>query len=351
MEIGIYTFAETRFDPATGHQLDVGGRLRDLLEEIELADEVGLDVYGVGEHHRPDYAVSAPAVVLAAAATRTKRIRLTSAVSVLSSDEPVRVFQDFATLDQISGGRAEIMVGRGSFTESFPLFGQDLSDYDEIFSEKLDLLLRVREDERITWSGRHRPPIDDRAVYPRPLQDPIPVWVAVGGTPQSVMRAATLGLPMALAIIGGAPARFRTMVDLYRETAARAGHDPAALPISINSHGFLADDAADAAETAFPPFAETMTRIGRERGWPPTSRAQFDAETALQGAAFVGSPQEVIDKILYQYEIFRHQRFLIQLTVGPMPHEKVMRAIELLGTEVAPVVRREVKAPPGSSTG
>ena len=344
MEIGIYSFAETRFDPTTGRQLEVGGRLRDLLEEIELADEVGLDVFGVGEHHRPDYAVSAPAVVLAAAATRTKRIRLTSAVSVLSSDEPVRVFQDFATLDQISSGRAEIMVGRGSFTESFPLFGQDLSDYEDLFSEKLDLLLRVREEERITWSGRHRPPIDDRAVYPRPLQDPIPVWVAVGGTPQSVKRAATLGLPMALAIIGGAPARFRTMVDLYRETAAAAGHDPAALPISINSHGFLADDAADAAETAFPPFAETMTRIGRERGWPPTSRAQFNTETTLRGAAFVGSPQEVIDKILYQYEIFRHQRFLIQLTVGPMPHEKVMRAIELLGTEVAPVVRKEVGA-------
>ena len=342
MEIGIYSFAETPFDPTTGRQLDVGGRLRDLLEEIELADEVGLDVYGVEEHHRPDYAVSAPAVVLAAAAARTKQIRLTSAVSVLSSDEPVRVFQDFATLDQISGGRAEIMVGRGSFTESFPLFGQDLSDYDEIFSEKLDLLLRVREEERITWSGRHRPPINDRAVYPRPLQDPLPVWVAVGGTPQSVKRAATLGLPMALAIIGGAPARFRTMVDLYRETAAQAGHDPATLPVSINSHGFLADDAADAAETAFPPFAETMTRIGRERGWPPTSRAQFDTETTLRGAAFVGSPQEVIDKILYQYEIFWHQRFLIQLTVGPMPHEKVMRAIELLGTEVAPVVRREV---------
>ncbi len=344
MEIGIFSFAETPFDPATGRQLDVGDRLRDLLEEIELADEVGLDVFGVGEHHRPDYAVSAPAVVLAAAATRTKRIRLTSAVSVLSSDEPVRVFQDFATLDQISGGRAEIMVGRGSFTESFPLFGQDLSDYDDLFSEKLDLLLMLREKERITWSGRHRPPIDDRAVYPRPVQDPLPVWIAVGGTPESVKRAATLGLPMALAIIGGAPARFRHVVDLYRETADRAGHDPATLPISINSHGFLADDPGDAAEAAFPPFSETMTRIGRERGWPSTTRAQFDAETTPRGALFVGSPQEVIDKILSQYEIFRHQRFLIQLTVGPMPHAKVMRAIELLGTEVAPVVRQEVGA-------
>ena len=342
MEIGIYSFAETRFDPETGRQLDVGNRLRDLLEEIELADQVGLDVFGLGEHHRPDYAVSTPAVVLAAAAARTERIRLTSAVSVLSSDDPVRVFQDFATLDQLSGGRAEIMVGRGSFTESFPLFGQDLSNYDELFSENLGLLLKVREQERITWSGRHRPPIDDRAVYPRPLQAPLPVWVAVGGTPQSVTRAAKLGLPMALAIIGGAPARFRHVVDLYRETAEQAGHDPGALPVSINSHGFLADDAADAAELAFPPFAETMTRIGRERGWPPTSRGHFDAETTLRGAAFVGSAQEVIDKILYQYEIFHHDRFLIQLTVGPMPHAEVMRAIELLGTEVAPVVRREV---------
>ncbi len=342
MEIGIYSFVETAFDPATGRQLRVEERIAHLLEEIELADRVGLDVYGVGEHHRADYAVSAPAVVLAAAAARTSRIRLTSAVSVLSSDDPVRVFQDFATLDLISGGRAEIMAGRGSFTESFPLFGQDLSDYDELFSEKLDLLLRLREEERITWVGHHRPSIDDRAVYPRPVQDPIPIWLAVGGTPKSVVRAARLGLPMALAIIGGPPERFKPGVDLYRDTAARAGHDLATLPLSINSHGFLANDAADAAEIAFPPFAETMTRIGRERGWPPASRRQFDAEAELGGALFLGSPQQVIDKILFQHEIFGHQRCLIQLTVGPMPHDKVMRAIELLGSEVAPAVRREV---------
>jgi len=342
MEIGIYSFAETPFEAATGRQIDVDVRLRHLLEEIELADQVGLDVFGVGEHHRPDYSVSTPALILAAAAARTSKIRLTSAVTVLSSDDPVRVFQDFATLDLISGGRAEIMVGRGSFTESFPLFGQDLSEYDEIFSEKLDLLLKLREEERITWSGRHRPSIQDRAVYPRPLQEPLPVWIAVGGTPQSVVRAAKLGIPMALAIIGGHPKRFRHLVDLYRDTAAAAGHDPDKIPLSINSHGFIADDASDAADIAFPPFAETMTRIGRERGWPPTSRRQFDAETELQGALFVGSPQEVIDKILFQHEIFGHQRLLIQLTVGPMPHDKVMRAIELLGTEVAPVVRQEV---------
>ena len=344
MEIGIYTFAETRLDPETGRQLDADIRLQHLLEEIELADAVGLDVFGVGEHHRPDYAVSSPAVVLSAAAARTRNIRLTSAVSVLSSDDPVRVFQDFATLDLLSGGRAEIMAGRGSFTESFPLFGQDLQDYEALFSEKLDLLMKLRESERITWSGHHRPSIHDRAVYPRPLQDPLPLWIAVGGTPQSVVRAATLGLPMALAIIGGAPARFAPMVDLYRDAAARAGHDPNALPVSINSHGFIADTAEEAADLAFPPFAETMSRIGRERGWPPTTRRQFDAEAALHGALVLGSPEQVIEKILYQHEIFRHDRFLIQLTVGPMPHDKVLRAIELLGTEVAPVVRRETGA-------
>jgi probable LLM family oxidoreductase len=341
MEIGIYSFAETALDASTGRQLGAGRRLRDLLEEVELADQVGLDVFGVGEHHRPDYAVSSPAVFLAAAAARTERIRLTSAVSVLSSDDPVRVFQQFATLDLLSGGRAEIMAGRGSFTESFPLFGQDLGEYDELFSEKLELLLRVREAERVSWSGRHRPPINDRGVYPRPAQDPIPVWIAVGGTPASVVRAATLGLPMALAIIGGAPERFRPMVELYRETAARAGHDPAVLPVSINSHGFLASDGDAAADMAYPPFAEVMTRIGRERGWPPTTRPRFEAERGPRGALLVGSPQQVIDKMLYEFELFRHQRFLVQLTVGPMPHAAVMRAIELLGTEVAPVVRRE----------
>lgn len=343
MEIGIYSFAETPLDPATGGQRGAHERLHHLLEEIEIADQVGLDVFGVGEHHRADYAVSTPAIVLAAAAARTKRIRLTSAVTVLSSDDPVRVFQDFATIDLISGGRAEIMVGRGSFIESFPLFGQDLEDYDELFEEKLSLLLRLREEERITWTGgRHRAPIHDRPVYPRPLQQPLPVWIAVGGTPPSIVRAGRLGLPMALAIIGGAPERFAPAVELYRQSAERAGHDPATLPVSINSHGFIADDARTAAEIAFPPFAETMTRIGRERGWPPTTRMQFDAESTLRGALFVGSPEQIVEKILFQHSIFRHDRFLIQLTVGPMPHDKVLRAIELLGTEVAPAVRREL---------
>jgi probable LLM family oxidoreductase len=342
LEIGLYTFAETPLDPSTGEQVGAAQRLRDLLEEIALADQVGLDVYGVGEHHRPDYAVSAPAVVLGAAAALTERIRLTSAVSVLSSDDPVRVFQDFSTLDLISDGRAEIMAGRGSFIESFPLFGQNLDDYDDLFAEKLGLLLELRKSVRVTWRGKHRPPIPNRPVYPRPVQNPLPVWIAVGGTPPSVVRAATLGLPIALAIIGGHPARFRPLVDLYRETAERAGHDPAKLPVSINSHGFLADSAKEAAEIAFPPYSATMSRIGRERGWPPVSRAHFDAEAELHGAMFLGTPQQVIDKIMYQYELFRHDRFLLQLTVGPMPHDRVMRAIELLGTEVAPVVRKEV---------
>jgi probable LLM family oxidoreductase len=341
MEIGIYTFAETTPDPVTGRTVSPAQRLRDLIEEIELADQVGLDVFGVGEHHRPDFAVSAPAVVLAAAAEHTKRIRLTSAVTVLSSDDPVRVFQDFATLDLISGGRAEIMAGRGSFIESFPLFGYDLDDYDELFAEKLQLLLKLIEGERVTWSGEHRAPLRNLGVYPRPLQDPLPVWIAVGGTPQSVVRAATLGLPMALAIIGGAPERFAPLISLYRSTAAKAGHDVSKLAVSINSHAFVADDSKQAADEFFPSYAYVMTRIGRERGWPPTTREQFEMLRSPRGSLLVGSPQEVIDKMLFEYRIFGYQRFLAQMSVGTMPHAKVMRSIELFGTKVAPVVRRE----------
>jgi probable LLM family oxidoreductase len=336
-ELGVYTFAETTPDTATGETISSAQRLRDLMEEIELADQVGLDVFGVGEHHRPDFAVSAPAVVLAAAAMRTKRIRLTSAVTVLSSDDPVRVFQDFATLDLLSGGRAEIMAGRGSFIESFPLFGYDLAHYDELFAEKLDLLLKLRESERVTWQGRHRAPIQGLGVYPRPLQDPLPVWIAVGGTPHSVARAGRLGLPMALAIIGGQPERFAPFAALHRRSAEEAGYPPPAL--SINSHGYIAESSQQAADEAFPPFAETMDRIGRERGWPPMTRQQFEGSRTLRGANFVGSPQQVIEKILFQHEIFHHQRFLVQFSVGTLPHEKIMRSIELFGTEVAPAVR------------
>jgi probable LLM family oxidoreductase len=341
MELGIYTFAEVTPDPTTGRTVGAAQRLRDLVEEIELADEVGLDVFGVGEHHRPDFAVSAPAVVLAAAAERTARIRLTSAVSVLSSDDPVRVFQDFATLDLLSGGRAEIMAGRGSFIESFPLFGYDLDDYDELFAEKLELLLALREFEHVHWAGRHRPALEGQGVYPRPVQDSLPVWVAVGGTPQSVVRAGALGLPMALAIIGGLPERFAPFAELHRRAAHEAGHEPPAL--SINSHGFIADTARAAADEAFPAHKTVMDRIGRERGWPPMTRAQFDAAATLRGANFIGSPQEVAEKILFQHEIFGHQRFLVQFSVGTLPHASIMRSIELFGTEVAPVVRREIE--------
>jgi probable LLM family oxidoreductase len=349
VELGIYTFAEATPDAATGETVGAAERMRDLMEEIELADQVGLDVFGVGEHHRPDYVASSPAVVLAAAATRTKRIRLTSAVTVLSSDDPVRVFQDFATLDLLSGGRAEIMAGRGSFIESFPLFGYDLGDYDALFAEKLELLLKLREGERVTWSGRHRAPLAGQGVYPRPVQDPLPVWVAVGGTPQSVARAATLGLPMALAIIGGQPERFAPFVELYRETARRAGHDPAKLPVSINSHGYVADGSRQAADEAFGPTAVTMNRIGRERGWPPLTRAAFDASRTLRGASFVGSPEEVAEKILFQHELFRHDRFMVQFSVGTMPHRQIMRSIELFGTRVAPVVRAATTASHGDT--
>ncbi|MDQ4081117.1 MAG: LLM class flavin-dependent oxidoreductase [Gemmatimonadota bacterium] len=341
MDLGLYSFAETSLD---SHPAATARRLRDLIEEIELADQLGLDVFGVGEHHRRDYAVSSPAVVLAAAAEHTTRIRLSSAVTVLSSDDPVRVFQDFATLDLLSGGRAEIMAGRGSFIESFPLFGYNLDDYDDLFVEKLELLLELRENERVQWQGSHRTPLNGLGVYPRPLQDPIPVWVAVGGTPQSVVRAATLGLPMALAIIGGMPERFVPVIDLYRDTAQQAGHDLSRLPVGINSHVYVADTSQQAAEEFFAPYAEVMTRIGRERGWPPTTRQQFDVLRSARGALLVGSPDEVIDKILYEHELFRHQRFLAQMTVGPMPHTKVMRSIELFGTKVAPIVRRETAA-------
>jgi probable LLM family oxidoreductase len=339
VQLGVYSFVERTPDPGGG-AVSPEQRLANLLEEVELADEVGLDVFGVGEHHRPDYVVSSPAVVLAAAAARTERIRLTSAVNVLGSDDPVRVFQQFATLDLLSGGRAEIMAGRGSFVESFPLFGYDLRDYDELFAEKLDLLLRLRESERVTWSGRHRAPLRDQPVYPRPVQEPLPVWVGVGGTPESAVRAGMRGLPMALGIIGGLPERFVPFAELHRRAAEEAGHGR--LELGINSHGFLADTSEEAADLAYGPFAATMNRIGRERGWPPTTREDFDAQRTLRGALFVGSPQEVTEKILFQHELFGHDRFLIQLTVGPMPHDRLLRAIELFGTEVAPAVRRAV---------
>jgi probable LLM family oxidoreductase len=328
VEIGTFTFADTRQG-----QIGADQRLRDLMEEIEVADEVGLDVFGVGEHHRSEFAVSAPAVVLAAAASRTTRIRLTSAVTVLSSDDPVRVFQEFSTVDLISEGRAEIMVGRGSFIESFPLFGYDLRDYDRLFERKLGELLHVRE------AGTSPTGLE---VYPRPVQDPLPIWVAVGGTPESAVRAGMLGLPMALAIIGGLPERFKPFAELHRRAAAEAGHEPPRL--SINSHGYIADTPQRALDESFPYVSAAMNKIGQERGWPPMSRADYDTAAALRGANFVGTPEQVVEKILFQHEIFGHDRFLVQFGIGGTPHEGVLRSIELLGREVAPAVRDAVGA-------
>lgn len=342
MELGIYTFAELAPDPVTGKTISAAQRLHNLVEEIVLADEIGLDVFGVGEHHRPDFVVSSPAVVLAAAAVKTKKIKLTSAVTVLSSDDPVRVYQDFATVDLLSNGRAEIMAGRGSFIESFPLFGYDLEDYDVLFDEKLQLLIKLQESEKITWKGQLRPEMNNLGVYPRAFNDKMPIWIAVGGTPQSAVRAGALGLPMAIAIIGGSPDRFVPFARLYRETARNTGKDPAQLQLSINSHGFIAEDSQQAVNDYFPPYAQVMGKIGRERGWPPPSREHFEAECSPHGALFVGSPQQIVDKILYEYELFKHQRFLIQFSVGTMPHEKIMKSIELFGTKVAPAVRKAI---------
>ena len=344
MEIGLFTFGELAQLPGGGWS-DERTRMRELIEEIVLADQVGLDVFGVGEHHRPDFVVSAPAVVLAAAAERTSRIRLSSAVTVLSSDDPVRVYQQYATLDLLSGGRAEIMAGRGSFTESFPLFGYDLRDYDALFAEKLELLLAIRESDVVSWPvGGHRAAIPGRGVFPRSVQAPLPVWIAIGGTPESAVRAGTLGLPLVLAIIGGMPERFAPFAELFRRAARAAGNGPAP-PFAIASHGLVADTSEAAADAAYPPTMAMMNRIARERGFTPMDRASFDASRELRGATFIGSPQQVIEKILFQHEVFRHDRFLVQMIGGGMPHAQVMRSIELLGTVVAPAVRVALGTP------
>jgi probable LLM family oxidoreductase len=337
MELGLATFA----DLSSG--ISPERRMKDLLEEGELADQLGLDVFAVGEHHRPDFLVSSPAVALAAIAARTSRIRLSSAVTVLSSDDPVRVFQQFAELDLISGGRAEIMAGRGSFIESFPLFGYELDDYDELYAEKLDLLLKIRESTTVSWSGRLRAPLKEAGVYPRPVQDPLPVWVAVGGSPQSVARAGTLGLPLTLAIIGGQPERFAPLVALYRQAAQHAGHDVGQLPVAINTHAFVGETSA-AADSAFAqPYLAMMNRIGRERGWPPSGRQEYEALRSPRGAVAAGSAEEVAEKILFEHELFGNTRYIAQMSVGAVAHSDVLRSMELFGTQVAPVVRAEVE--------
>jgi len=342
MEIGVYTFADLGTHPVTKQTISPYQRMLNLMEEIELADQLNLDVFAVGEHHRPDYLISAPAIVLGAAAVKTKNIKLSSAVTVLSSDDPVRVFQQFAEVDLLSAGRAEIMAGRGSFIESFPLFGYNLEDYDELFSEKLELLLKLNESEIVDWKGKHTQTITRRVVYPRPYQKKLPIWVGVGGTPESVIRAAEHGLPMALAIIGGLPARFVPYVQLYRDVYTKAGHDISKMQLSINSHVYVADDSQQAGDEFYPPYSDVMNRIGRERGWPTGTREQFDASTEPRGALLVGSPQQVIDKILYEHELFGNTRFLAQMSLGAMPHAKILHSMELLATKVVPEVKKHI---------
>jgi probable LLM family oxidoreductase len=340
MQIGIDSFAAAMTD-FTGATITPVERLRHLLEEIELADQVGLDAFGIGEHHRAEYLDSAPTIILAAAAARTKRIRLTSAVTVLSAADPVRVFQEFATLDLISQGRAEIVAGRGSFTEAYPLFGLDLEDYDSLFSEKLDLLLKLREHTHVEWSGKHRPALTGQGVYPRPLQNPLPIWLGVGGTPQSFARAGLLGLPLMVAIIGGQPHRFRPLIELYREAGLRAGHAPEKLKVGLHCIGFLGDTTQQAADDFYPGYAHAFTKIGRERGWPPTTRAQFDAVRGPTGALLIGDAETVAEKILRVHEALGGiARLNFQMTVATLPHDKMMHAIEILGTRVAPIIRK-----------
>ena len=345
MEIGVDSFAIAISDPVTGKTTKPVDRLHQLLDEIELADKVGLDLFGIGEHHRAEFLDSAPAVILAAAASRTKNIRLSSAVTVLSAADPVRVFQEFATLDLISNGRAEIVAGRGSFIESFPLFGFDVEDYDSLFAEKLELLLNIREHTHVHWSGKHRPALSGQAIYPRPLQNPLPIWVGVGGTPASFARAGVLGLPLMVAIIGGEPHRFRPLIDLYREAGVRSGHKPEQLKVGLHMIGFVADTTKEAADVFFPGYAQTFTEIGRERGWPPTTRAQFDALRGPKGALLIGDVDTVAKKILYVNEALGGiTRITFQMGVSAVPQPKMLRAIELLGTGVAPAVNKQLTA-------
>jgi probable LLM family oxidoreductase len=345
MQLGVDSFAAAIPDPATGLAITPVQRMQNLLEEIELADRVGLDVFGIGEHHRAEFLDSAPTVILAAAAARTKNIRLTSAVTVLSAADPVRVFQEFATLDLISNGRAEIVAGRGSFVEAFPLFGLALEDYDSLFQEKLKLLLKIRENTHVRWSGKHRAPLTGQAVYPRPLQNPLPIWVGVGGTPESFARAGLLGLPLAVGIIGGETKDFRTLIDFYREPGRHAGHGPEKLSVGVHMIGFLGETTRQAADDFFPGYAHTFTEIGKERGWPPATRAKFDAQRTPTGAYLIGDAETVAKKIRYVDKVLGGvSRITFQMGVATMAHQKMLRSIEILGTQVAPLVRKELAA-------
>jgi probable LLM family oxidoreductase len=342
MQLGVYTFADLVPDPKTKKIISPEQRMKNLIEEGIAADEAGLDIFGIGEHHREDFLISSPVVPLAAIAAKTKHIRLTSAVNVLSSDDPIRVFQDFAELDLISNGRAELMVGRGSFTESFPLFGYSLNDYDELFEEKLYMLLKIRDSEKLTWSGTYTPTINNRGVYPRPVQNPFPISLAVGGNPPSIIRAASLGLPLALAIIGGEPQMFAPLINLYREAYQKFAHNPKNMSVSINSQGFIAENSEQAKDIYWPYYESVMNQIGKERGWPNITKDSFAASASPAGSLLLGNPKEVADKIIAQHKLFAQDRFIIQIDVGTMPHDKVLKAIELLGKEVAPLVKAAI---------
>jgi probable LLM family oxidoreductase len=341
MQIGIDSFAAAIKDPETGTSIPPAERLQNLLEEIDLADQVGLDIFGIGEHHREEFLDSAPSIILAAAAGRTKNIRLSSAVTVLSAADPVRVFQEFATLDLISNGRAEIVAGRGSFTEAYPLFGLKLEDYDSLFTEKLGLLLKLRDNVKVNWSGKHRAPLTGQGVYPRPLQAELPIWLGVGGTPQSFARAGTMGLPLMVAIIGGQQHRFLPLIDLYREAARHAGHAEEKIKVGLHMFGYVADTNRQAADDFYPGYEMMFTQIGRERGWSPTTREQFEFTRGPKGAYLIGDPEYVIDKVLYTNEALGGiARLDFQMTTAILPHKKMLHAIELLGTRVAPAVRK-----------
>jgi probable LLM family oxidoreductase len=341
MQVGIDSFAAAHDE--TSLSVSPSERLRRLVDQIELADQIGLDVFGVGEHHRREFLDSAPTVILGAAAARTKRIRLTSAVTVLSAADPVRVFQEFATLDLLSRGRAEMVVGRGSFVEAFPLFGLRLEDYDSLFAEKLDLLLKIRDNEQVRWTGRYRPTLNGQGVYPRPLQKPFPIWLGVGGTPQSFIRAGLLGLPLMVAIIGGETHRFKPLIDLYREAGKRAGHLPDQLKVGIHSLGYVAQTTQEAADDFFPGYAHTMTEIGKERGWPKMTRMHFDAQRGLRGALIIGEPDEVVEKIVRHSKVLGGiSRITFMMNPSSLPHEKLMQATKLIGTRVAPALRKEL---------
>jgi len=342
IEFGLMTFADMEPEKESVKGTNAHRRIQDLLEEIKLADQLGIDMFGIGEHHRPDYAVSSPTTVLGAAAAVTKNIKLSSAVTVLSSDDPVRVYQQFATVDAISGGRAEIMAGRGSFIESFPLFGFDLNDYNELFEEKLDLLLKINRSEKITWSGNLRAPIHDLGVYPRAVSGEMPIWLAAGGTPASAVRAAKLKLPLMLAIIGGLPRHFTPFFDLYRKSAHENGIAAEDLQVGVNNHMYVGEDADKVASEFFPHYAKMMDRVGRSRGWQPMSRPQFDFMRAPEGSLLVGSVEQVVEKILYQHQLFGFTRFVAQSSLGTLPHELTMKSIEIFASQVVPEVKRRL---------